>query len=237
MANSSKNIIVGAGVVYVGKTTGTEYVETDIHTNYAANTAGSYQDPTVVDSTKFRHVGYTSEGVTFDFSPDYGEVNVDQLLDVAKIYKQGQKAMIKTTFAEATLENLFAVVGSQDTDYNSAASQVATSKGTLQKFEINGGALGLTPLERSILVVGPGPEVVTANANGGKSSERIYLGYRAVSMEAASVAIKRNEATVFPVTFRLLASNTQKNNQGNAATSGSGANALYGKIIDRVYVG
>jgi len=236
MSNSSKNIIVGAGVVYVGSATGVERTETDIHANYAANTAGSYQNDSVVDNTKFRHVGYTSEGVTFDFSPDYGEVQVDQLLDVAKIYKQGQKAMIKTTFTEATLENLFTVIGSQDSDYNSTASNIATSKGTLQKFEINGGALGLTPLERSILVVGPGPEVVTGGVNGGSKSERIYLGYRAVSMESASVAIKRNEATVFPVTFRLLASNSQKNIQLNNLTSGTGSNALYGKIIDRVYV-
>lgn len=235
MANSSKNIIVGAGVFYTGVTTGTERTEFEIPQTgtFQANTSGSYQTPSNVNSTNWRHVGYTSEGVTFDFSPDYGEVQVDQLLDVAKIYKQGQKAMVKTTFTEATLENLYTVVGSQTSDYNSSVSS-ATSGG-IQKFEINGGALGLTPIERSILVVGPGPEQATA-FNGGSKSERIYIGYRAVSMEAASVAIKRNEATVFPVTFRLLASNSQTNNQNNASSTGSGSNALYGKIIDRIYV-
>ena len=230
MANSSKNIIVGAGVFYVGAV-GQELTETSIAKTEAiwtANTAGSYQKPSNVQEAtdKWRHVGYTSEGVTFDFTPDYGEVNVDQLLDVAKIYKQGQKAMVKTTFAEASLENLYAVVGSQSTDLQATSSP--TSSGTIKKFEINGGALGLTPLERSILIVGPGPEIGTA-VNNEKYSERIYIGYRAVSMEAASVAIKRNEATVFPVTFRLLAS-SQFNN------AGAGANQLYGKIIDRLYV-
>lgn len=230
MANSSKNIIVGAGVFYVGAV-GQELTETDIPATgtFNANASGSYQKDTNVKQTTnaWRHVGYTSEGVTFDFTPDYGEVTVDQLLDVAKIYKQGQKAMVKTTFTESTLENLYVVIGSQSTDLQAVSSP--TSSGTIKKFEINGGALGLTPLERSILVVGPGPEVPTSGQNNATASERIYIGYRAVSMEAASVAIKRNEATVFPVTFRLLAS-SKTNNEG------AGTNQLYGKIIDRLYV-
>jgi hypothetical protein len=47
-------------------------------------------------------------------------------------------------------------------------------------------------------------------------------------METVSVGIKRNEATVFPVTFRLLPS--------NSSTAADG-NAIYGKVIDRLYVG
>jgi hypothetical protein len=45
-------------------------------------------------------------------------------------------------------------------------------------------------------------------------------------METVSVGVKRNEATVFPVTFRLLPSNVEKSRDQNA---------IYGKIIDRVY--
>jgi hypothetical protein len=230
MANNSKNIIVGAGVLYIGADT-TEKTITDIPKSpatYADNTAGTYQNPSNVNDTAFDHVGFTSEGVDFSFEPDYGEVQVDQLLDVAKIYKQGQKVMVKTTLTEATLENFLVVLGGKDSDLR-ATSTHASSKGKTQILDLNGGALGYAPVERSILIVGPGPEsLLTGTPNGGTVVERIYLGSRALSMETVSVGIKRNEATVFPVTFRLLPSNSSTAVDGNA---------IYGKVIDRVYVG
>ena len=235
MANNSKNIIVGAGVLYIGANS-TEKTITDIPNisggnsskTFVANSQGTYQNPDNVSSA-FTHVGFTSEGVDFSFEPDYGEVQVDQLLDVAKIYKQGQKVMVKTTLTEATLENFLVVLGGKtgtSGDLN-ATSSAASSKGTTRALDLNGGALGYSPLERSILIVGPGPDsLLTAGANGGTVVERIYLGCRALSMETVSIGIKRNEATVFPVTFRLLPSDTAKAADGNA---------IYGKVIDRVY--
>jgi len=230
MANNSKNIIVGAGVLYIGADS-TEKTITDIPKSpatYADNTAGTYQNPSNVNDTAFDHVGFTSEGVDFSFEPDYGEVQVDQLLDVAKIYKQGQKVMVKTTLTEATLENFLVVLGGKASDLR-ATSTHASSKGKTQILDLNGGALGYAPVERSILIVGPGPEsLLTTSPNGGTVVERIYLGSRALSMETVSVGIKRNEATVFPVTFRLLPSDSSTAVDGNA---------IYGKVIDRIYVG
>ena len=230
MANNSKNIIVGAGVLYIGADNNEKTI-TDIPQSpatYAANDAGTYQNPSNVNDTAFDHVGFTSEGVDFSFEPDYGEVQVDQLLDVAKIYKQGQKVMIKTTLTEATLENFLVVLGGKSTDLRTASTH-ASSKGKTTILDLNGGALGYAPVERSILIVGPGPESLLASSpNGGTVVERIYLGARALSMETVSVGVKRNEATVFPVTFRLLPSNSSTAVDGNA---------IYGKVIDRVYVG
>jgi hypothetical protein len=235
MANNSKNIIVGAGVLYIGANS-VEKTLADIPNvsggnsakTFDANTQGTYQNPSNVNSTAFDHVGFTSEGVDFSFEPDYGEVQVDQLLDVAKIYKQGQKVMVKTTLTEATLENFLVVLGGKSSDLNTE-SLAATSKGKTQVLDLNGGALGYAPVERSILIVGPGPEsLLTGTPNGGTVVERIYLGCRALSMETVSVGIKRNEATVFPVTFRLLPSDSQK---------AADQNAIYGKVIDRVYIG
>jgi hypothetical protein len=237
MANNSKNIIVGAGVLYIGADNN-EKTLADIPDvsggnsakTFVANTQGTYQNPSNVNSTAFDHVGFTSEGVDFSFEPDYGEVQVDQLLDVAKIYKQGQKVMVKTTLTEATLENFLVVLGGKSSDLR-AESLAATSKGKTQVLDLNGGALGYAPVERSILIVGPGPEsLLTGTPNGGTVVERIYLGSRALSMETVSVGIKRNEATVFPVTFRLLPSNS------TVETAADG-NAIYGKVIDRVYIG
>jgi hypothetical protein len=235
MANNSKNIIVGAGVLYIGADNA-EKTLTDIPVSgktYDANDAGTYQNPANVSQTAWDHVGYTSEGVDFSFEPDYGEVQVDQLLDVAKIYKQGQKVMVKTTLTEATLENFLVVLGGKTGDSGDlrATSTHASSKGKTTILDLNGGALGYAPVERSILIVGPGPESLLeagATPNGGTVVERLYLGARALSMETVSVGIKRNEATVFPVTFRLLPSNSLTSQDGNA---------IYGKVIDRVYVG
>jgi hypothetical protein len=229
MANSSKNIIVGAGVLYIGADNAEKSVD-DIPTSgtFAANASGTYQNPDNVKTASWNHVGYTSEGVDFSFEPDYGEVQVDQLLDVAKIYKQGQKVMVKTTLTEATLENFLVVLGGKSSDLL-AASNAASSQGTTRVLDLNGGALGYSPVERSILIVGPGPEkLLDSGANGGTVVERVYIGYRALSMETVSVGIKRNEATVFPVTFRLLPSNDEQSADNNA---------IYGKVIDRVYVG
>jgi hypothetical protein len=184
--------------------------------------AGTYQNPDNVKAANWESVGYTSEGVDLSFEPDYGEVQVDQLLDVAKIFKQGQRVMLNTSFTEGTLENLLIAIGGKGTDLN---AQTSSGTNKIQKFEINGGALGYTPVERSILVVGPAPEELVTGTS--KLAERIYLGYRALSMDTVGVGIKRDAATVFPVSFRLLPSTT------NTATADG--NALYGKIIDRVY--
>ena len=216
---NAKNIIVGAGALYVGATTGTEYTEDTLPaavSTLAASTV-SLQNPDNVDSTDWKSVGYTSEGAELSFEPDFGEVQVDQLLDVAKIFKQGQRVMVNTTLTEATLENMLIVLGAAADDLDGASSA------DVQTFTINGGSLGYTPLERSIAIVGPGPE---SKATTGEVVERIYLAYRALSMDTVTVGIRRNEATVFPVSFRLLASSA------NPADDGNGS---YGKIIDRVF--
>jgi hypothetical protein len=109
------------------------------------------------------------------------------------------------------------VLGAESDDLNGASSA------EVQTFTINGGSLGYTPLERSIAIVGPGPE---SKAGANETVERVYLAYRGLSMDTVTVGIRRNEATVFPVSFRILPSSTNTAYNNNAA---------YGKIIDRVF--
>jgi hypothetical protein len=71
-------------------------------------------------------------------------------------------------------------------------------------------------------LVGPGPD---DKAGTNEKVERIYVAYRALSMDTVTVGVRRNEATVFPASFRLLGS-TDYSVAGNAS---------YGKIIDRVF--
>jgi hypothetical protein len=234
MANefNAKNIIVGAGSVYLGTSTVEQYDEDKIFPTTKVNgvsdgasvaLTGAVAKPTAqipanVDERYWQSVGFTSEGVDLSFEPEYGEVQVDQLLDVARIFKQGQRVMLNTSFTEGTLENLLIAIGGKSTDLGNTTSGV-------RALDINGGALGYTPVERSIMVVGPAPEQLLANQTD-KVAERIYIGYRALSMDTVGVGIKRDAATVFPVSFRLLPSTTQVAQDGNAT---------YGKVIDRVY--
>jgi len=236
-----KNIIVGAATFYVGPQ-GVELTKINV-----AGSADTAQDPTVMtqgDSASWNHLGYTQNGVTLNIEPTYGEVVVDQLLDVARLFKSSQRVMVATSLTETTLENLYVAIGSKETDLKAAAvasanvwvndgntaatvtasnhiSGAASANVVAAALDLNGGALGYTPIERSVCFVGPAPSNITTS-----KSERIYIGYRATSMDAVGVAVQRDNATLFPVNFRLLPSQTNEAADGNAA---------YGKIVDRVY--
>ena len=209
---NSSQIIVGAAALFTfeeGRLTdadlpayadGTSYRET-----LSEETAG-------VNDHGFRNVGYTMNGLEIQFQPDFGEVQVDQVLDVAKLYKQGMQVNLNTAFAEATLENLLFSLAGQDSDLTDL---VADGVGANSKsLNMSAGNIGECPVERGLVAVGPG----TGDCEIGSSIERIYVAYRALSIESVTVSAKRDEATMFEVSFRLLPEDV----------SGS-----YGKIVDR----
>jgi hypothetical protein len=195
---SSSNIIVGAAQVWVFDGT---MAESDLPA-YANGTKYA----TTLDATEgFRNVGYTMNGLEIQFQPDFGEVAVDQVLDVAKLFKQGMQVNLNTTFAESTLENLLVAIAGSETDLSTVAGNPT--------LNLKAGTLGECPIERGIVAVGPG----TGDCEEGSNLERIYAAYRALSIENVSVTAKRDEATMFEVSFRLL-----PNDLGS-----------YGKIVDR----
>lgn len=243
---SNANIIVGAAALFVTK---------DSSSLNATNVPNfidgeSYKETLALRETaNFRNVGYTNNGLEIAFAPDFGEVMVDQLLDTAKIFKQGMKVTLKTTLAEATLENLLLAIAGKTSDFGVlnlgtsteatrlltlgapqtgtvAASAVLTSGGTeVNTFlNITSGDLGDYPIERGIIAVGPGLATTVANSVAAadtlnNQSERVYVAYRAVSIDSVTVSAKRDAATSFEVSFRLLPDN----------------NGAYGKIVDRSY--
>jgi hypothetical protein len=150
-------------------------------------------------------------GLEIVFQPDFGEVQVDQILDVAKLYKQGMQVNLNTAFAEATLENLLFAIAGKDTDLGTAGSEdFAAGNPTM---ELTAGQIGECPVERGLVAVGPG----TGDCAASESIERIYVAFRALSIENVTVSAKRDEPTMFEVSFRLL-----PNDLGS-----------YGKIVDR----
>jgi hypothetical protein len=198
----STNIIVGAASFFVADTT------LDQTTLPAFVTDESYRE-TLSDESGFTNVGYTMNGLEIQFQPDFGEVQVDQLLDVAKLYKQGMQVNLNTAFAEATLENLLVALAYGD---DKLTGNKTSSAGLV--MDLSAGDLGECPVERGIVAVGPG----TGDCEIGSALERVYAAYRALSIENVTVSAKRDEASMFEVSFRLLPDD---------------AEGSYGKIVDR----
>ncbi len=218
MALTKKNIIVGAARVYLGPsvsataslgaskpafTAGTRYSTT------MAAADGSTSTGVATLVTNWKEVGYTQDGLEVSTDPSWGEVEVDQLLDSAKIFKDGMTLNISTTFAEATLENLLIAWGQASTTVSSVAAFE-------NELSIEGGSLGEAPLERGLVAIGNAPEQAASNAYG----ERVYQAFRVLSVESVSVGNSRSEATTIPVTFRALPAD----------------NGRYGSVRDRLNV-
>lgn len=202
MAYSVQNIIVGAAAVFISVKDSTE-------STWAGGPALPAFSTTAfaalsADTTNWRHQGFTSEGIEVSYEPEYGEVEVDQLLDAAKLFKQSMTVSVNTTLVEATLQNLLVAWGQQGTSLSGDTLGIAA------------GNLGDEPVERALAFVGPAPR-----ATNGDKRERVYHVRRALSVEPTSHALRRNEATTIPVSFRLL---PDPNFTGQE----------YGKILDRV---
>jgi hypothetical protein len=92
---------------------------------------------------------------------------------------------------------------------------VADGAGASSKvLNLSAGNIGECPVERGLVAVGPG----TGDCDPTEQVERIYVAYRALSIESVTVSAKRDEATMFEVSFRLLPED---------------ASGSYGKIVDR----
>ena len=197
MAYKTRNIIVGAAALYISVKDSTDSSFYGANGNVAVTlptlSASTSAIPALeADTANWRHLGFTSDGVEFSYSPDFGEVEVDQLLDAAKMFKQGQTASVNTSLAEATLENLIVAWGQ-------AASTLGTDTGTEQELGIASGALLDEPVERSLVFVGPAPRSAT-----NKKRERLYHVRRALNVEDSSHSLSKTDATMIPVSLRVL---------------------------------
>ena len=208
MPYSVKNIIVGAAALFISKIDSTNAAfypsGSPAGVPVPALTANQPAAPKFeADTTNWRNMGYTTDGVEVSYEPDFGEVQVDQMLDSAKMFKQGMRVSINTTLVEASLDNLLVAWGQQASSLNGSV------------LTLSGGALGDDPVERSLAFVGQAPRSAT-----GAKAERLYYVRRALQVETSAHSLARSDATQFPVSFRLLP---------EATVSGSD----YGSITER----
>ena len=197
MATEAANIVVGEAVVKVGAS------------NVTMND---------VDFEALTDVGYTQGGVEISWQPDMVDIEVDQFGDAAKVIQSKVKVMVKTTMAEGTLRNL-AIAWSYNTEIANSDSNTADIVNTIdgastRTFKFGG--QGVYPFEKAVQIEGNAP-----GSTASVTKLRKFRTKRAISMESSTISMKRAEASVFAVSFRILPVSRDTNYE-------------YGKIIDEL---
>lgn len=196
---NTRNIIVGAAALFISNrdSTSSNAAHYDVNGDFipaplpTAGATASIVDALKADTANWRDVGYTTDGLTLSYEPTYSDVEVDQLLDSAKVFKSSMRVTLATSLVEATLENLLVAWGQGASTLSSSTSETTIG--------IAGGALGDEPVERALAAVGPAPR-----STAGKKRERVYYTRRVLSVDTTATAVRRAEATMFPVSFRVL---------------------------------
>ena len=163
---------------------------------------------TIAAMNNFADIGATQNGLEISWEPDMVDIEIDQFGDAAKIIQSKVKVMVKTTLAEGTLTNL-------STAWNYDASDIASAQDGANTATFNFGAQGVIPYEKALVVTGTAP-----GSTAGATKTRSFYTKRAISMESSTIAMKRAEATMFTVGFRILPT---------VADTGY----EYGKIVDQ----
>jgi hypothetical protein len=192
MAVSVSNIVVGEATVKTG----------------VSNTA-----MTNADFDSLTDVGATNGGVEISWEPDMVDIEIDQYGDAAKVIQSKVKVMVKTTLAEATLNNL-ATAWSYD-NVTGGADVKSNNDGANTKTLLFG-TQSVYPFEYALQITGNAP-----GSTASVTKTRKFNTKRAVSFTSSMLSMKRAEASMFEVSFRIL-----------PVTEDSGYE--YGKIIDQV---
>lgn len=162
----------------------------------------------------FADVGATQNGVEISWEPDIVDIEIDQYGDAAKLIQSKVKVMVKTTLAEATLNNLAIAWNYDDvTDGDDIKANFAGSGANTNTFLF--GSQNVYPREKGLVIIGSAP-----GSSAAAIKTRSYYTKRAVSMESSMISMKRAEATMFAVGFRILPKTEDTNYE-------------YGKIIDQ----
>jgi hypothetical protein len=177
MAVNVSNIIVGEATIKLG-------------TNANATTIAAMNN--------FADIGATQNGLEISWEPDMVDIEIDQFGDAAKVIQSKVKVMVKTTLAEGTLNNL-ATAWNYDSETGGDSVKVNNAGDGANTKTFLFGAQGVIPYEKGLVVTGTAP-----GSTAGDTLTRSFYTKRAISMESSTIAMKRAEATMFTVGFRIL---------------------------------
>lgn len=162
----NSNIIVGAAALFVSNLGQAKFDSDNAAPAFVAGK--SYKDTLTDDNaTKVTNVGYTNNGIDITFNPTFGDVMVDQLLDVAKLYKSNMQVTLKTSFAEATLENLLLSLGQKGSvTPNTLVTSIPPT--TNETYLVSGAYTANTTVTLGGVTYTSGQLVPTVTATGGQ---------------------------------------------------------------------
>lgn len=172
MAVSVSNLTQGPGVLYTAEVGVTEPVDTAVATAPGAG----YTD-----------VGGTMDGVTIAVNQEYSELAVDQVVDVPGRRITKREVTLATNLAEPTLENLSIAMNAGDVTVATGSKSLVPDNDTS----------ATQPKYRALLFDGFAPGA----AADGTAPRRRVLVRRALSTDNTEFAYKKDEQTVFSVTF------------------------------------
>ena len=162
----------------------------------SVKTGASNITMTNADFDSLTDVGATQGGLEISWEPDMVDIEIDQYGDAAKVIQSKVKVMVKTTLAEGTLNNL-ATAWNYDSTTGGDTVKANNDGANTKTFLF--GAQGVIPYEKALVVSGTAP-----GSTAGDKLVRSFYTKRAISMESSTIAMKRAEATMFTVGFRIL---------------------------------
>jgi hypothetical protein len=151
---------------------------------------------TNADFDNLTDVGATQGGLEISWEPDMVDIEIDQYGDAAKVIQSEVKVMVKTTLAEGTLNNL-ATAWSYDN--TTGGDDIKVNNDGANTKTLLFGSQSVYPYEYAIQVTGYAPGSTAA-----VTKTRKFNTKRAVSMTTSMLSMKRAEASVFEVSFRVL---------------------------------
>lgn len=180
----STNVIVGFGYLYTAPK-GTAIPSTVATTQPTSSTW---------TSGGFTEVGYTDDGVQFEYEPTFKDIEVDESMSPIDVRLIAEKGMVSVKMAEATLLNLVtAIAGS------SLSEGADTTTLTLGN--------PANPDQGEIVLAFQGPAPVSQvgiNALG-----RVFYATRAKATAKVTYHAQRKDKVIYNVQWTLLADSAQ----------------------------
>jgi hypothetical protein len=130
-------------------------------------------------------VGAVTGGVSIAKSTDVYNIEVDNVKAAVKNVPVKENFSIKTTLAEATLENLRLI-------WNIPATKLTSPGGDVAKLMQIGMSTGV--IEHTVEVTGVAPD----------GRLRVYRAYRAIAIRPSEHAYNRGKETLFPIELDVL---------------------------------
>ena len=167
MAVDATNLIMGPGVLWVAPFGTTEPLDADV----ASDPGAGWED-----------VGGTNGGVRVAINQTYTELAVDQIVDPVGSRLTARVAMVSTSLAEMTMDNLARVLNNEE----------PTPDIGFTAFEPPNDNSATQPLYRALLFDGHAPDGLV----------RRVIVRKVLSVESVESSYSKDGQTLYPVSFK-----------------------------------